>query len=236
MEALDINKTILEFLFKDPLLNMGMLVPLQRKTANVLYAADDGVCLQDVISGAYMLSVASCDVGIKLLDLLPDEGLFTIHQDFMLDAIKKKVRYSTLMENYQAVYFYKDRLPNVGDLKIKPLDLRCFDIINDSYDIDVGEDYLRDRLESGNIFGGFSEGDFVGFIGIHAEGSIGLLKVFDQYCRRGFGRALTHFAVNHQLKNRITPFVQIGVSNEVSLSLVRKIGFTVSEGRVYWLF
>jgi len=236
MDVIDITRNALDYLSKDPLLSMGMIVPLQRNTATVLYAADDGVCLKESKSGAYMLSVACYEAGIKLLDLLPDSGLFTIHQEFLLDSVKKKVRYSTLLENYQAVYLPKDRLSDAGDLVIKPLNLSHFEIICESYDIDVGDDYLQDRLVNGDIFGGYSGDVLIGFVGIHAEGSIGLLKVFDKYLQRGYGKALIHFVVNHQLDNGITPFAQINVLNNKSLSLFRKIGFTISDGCVYWLF
>ena len=235
-EVMDKTKITLNYLSKDPLLNMGMIVPLERNTADVLYAADDGVCLKETKSGAYMLSVACYETGVKILDMLPDEGLFTFHQKFLLDDFKKKVKHNTLMENYQAVYLSRDRMPDVGELEIKPLGLSHFKIIYDNYNIDVSENYLRERLQSGDLFGGYSGEDFVGFIGIHAEGSIGLLKVFDPYLQKGYGRALSHFAVNHQMDNGITPFVQICISNEKSLSLVRKLGFSVSDGRVFWLF
>ena len=228
--------TALDYLSQNPLLHMGMIVPIKRGTAHILYVAGDGVCLIETKSGAHMLSVASIEVGRSLLAQLPSEGLFTFHQSFMLDDFKKKVRYATLLENYQAAYLSKDPLPVSCNIEIKPLEINHFDVIMDVYGVDVGEDYLKKRLEDGELFGGFANAELVGFIGIHAEGSIGMLEVFGRHRKKGYGTALTSYAVNHQLAKGIIPFEQIGVDNAASMAVAQKLGFSVSTEKVYWLF
>lgn len=226
----------LEFLSDNPLLHMGMIAPIERGTADIFYAEKDGVCLLDTKSGAYMMSAASYETGRLLLETLPREGLFTFHQSFMLDDVKEKVIYSSLLENFQAVYFPKDELPVLKELNIKPLDMSCFEILLENYDVDVGEDYLKKRIESGELFGGYVAGALVGFAGIHAEGSIGLLNVFDAYRQKGYGSALISHMVNHQLARGFVPFEQIGADNEPSLAIARKLGFSISSEKLYWLF
>ena len=83
---------------------------------------------------------------------------------------------------------------------------------------------------------GHAASDLVGFVGTHAEGSIGLQKVFDKFRRKGYGEALISFMVNHQLAKNVAPFAQISVHNEASLSLVYKLGFELSVDKIYWLF
>jgi len=226
----------LDYLSQNPLLHMGMIVPVKRGTAQILYAAGDGVCMVETKSGAYMLSVSSLETGRMLLERLPAEGLFSFHQDFMLEDFKNKIRHSTILENYQATYLSQKPLPDLCGIQIKSLDMSYFKVIMETYDVDVGEGYLKKRLEDGELFGGFVDADMVGFIGIHAEGSIGMLKVFDPFLGRGYGTALTSHAVNHQLSQGIVPFEQIGIDNEASLAIARKLGFSISEDKVYWLF
>ena len=228
--------TIPDYLTKNPLLHMGMIVPITRGTAQILYAAKDGVCLIETKSDAYMLSANSLETGRVLLEQLPSEGIFTFHQSFMLDDFKARVRYSSLLENYQAVYLSKELLPVSCGIEIKPLGMSYFKTVAAAYDVDVGAAYLKSRLEDGELFGGFEDTELVGFIGIHAEGSIGMLKVFDQHRGKGYGTALTSYAINHQLAQGITPFEQIGVDNEASLAIARKLGLSISTDKVYWLF
>lgn len=224
------------YLLKNPLLHMGMIEPIKRGTAEILYSANDGVCLRETVSGAYMMSVSSQKLGRELLETLPREGIFTFHQACLLDDFKRKVRCATLLENYQAVYVRGKRLHVSAGMEIKKLDASYLQTVLDNYDYAVGAEYLRGRLEAGELFGGCVENDLAGFTGIHAEGSIGLLKVFDRYRRNGYGAALTSFIVNRQLARRITPFMQISVDNEASLALARSLGFCISSEKMYWLF
>jgi len=226
----------LEYLRTDPLLHMGMIVPIKRGTAQIIYATQDGVCLLETVSGAYMMSVTSQETGRALLAQLPSEGIFSFHQSFMLDDFKEKMRYSNLLENYQAVYLSDEPLSVSCEIVIEPLTMSHFNVITDAYDVDVGADYLKKRMLAKELFVGFVGSELVGFIGIHAEGSIGMLKVFDQHLGNGYGTALTAYAVNYQLAQGITPFEQVGVDNAASLAIARKLGFSISTNKVYWLF
>jgi GNAT superfamily N-acetyltransferase len=234
----------MEYLQLNPLKHMDMLVPIGRGTAKLLYAADDGVFLKETKSGAYMMSVSSRELGRDLLDLIPcneiSGGLISFHQSFMLDDIKAKFSHSacppTMLTNFQAVYFKCQPLPIYRNTEIKPLSPKHFSILAQNYDIDIGADYLQARLAEGALFGGYANGNLIGFIGIHAEGSIGLLKAFSEHRKKGYGAALTSFAANHQLKQGVTPFAQIEINNAPSLALMQKLGFKISNEPVYWLW
>jgi len=229
-------KLELNYLMQNPLMHMDMIVPIKRGTAHIIYAAEDGVCFKETKSGAFMMSVSCKKTGEQLLKLLDKDGLFTFHQDFMLDDFKAKVRYNTIIENYQAVYFGKDLLAANDCIRIKPLDKSHFDIVIENYDVDVGMDYLHKSIKEGRIFGGFADSSLIGFVGIHAEGSIGLLKVFDAYLEKGYGTALAGHITNYQLSQGIVPFAQIGINNNASLSVFAKLGFSISSECVYWMF
>jgi len=146
------------------------------------------------------------------------------------------MHYTTLLENHQAVYLSRQPLAISRDIDIKPLNMDYFEVIMGAYDVDVGADYLKKRLEDGELFGGFADSQLAGFVGIHAEGSMGMLQVFDQYRGRGYGAALTSHAVNHQLAQGVVPFEQIGTDNKASLAIAQKLGFLLSTDKMYWLF
>ena len=231
----------LKYLQLNPLKHMDMIEPLKRGTAEILYASDDGVCFKETKSGAYMVSALSPEKGRVLSGLIPDGALISFHQAYMLENLKAKFRHFTLLENFQAVYFSNKHLPLLSDIVVKPLDASDFSVIFNNYDIDIGSEYLRERLVEGALFGGYAGGDYgvnnlVGFVGIHAEGSIGLLKVLDEHRKKGYGAALASFAVNHQLKQGIVPFAQIEINNAQSLALMQKLGFEISNEPVYWLW
>ena len=211
-------------------------MPIKRDTAKIHYATEDGVCIEEMKSGAYMVSVARYETGVELLNLIPQSSLLSFHQDFMLDRYETHFQHTNQLINLQAVYSSKERKTVSGDIVIKPLDESYLGVLLDHYDYDVGADYLRQSLHDGEIFGGYFGSSLIGFVGVHAEGSLGILKVLGKYQKRGFGSMLTDHVINHQLDKGIVPFAQIGTDNAASLSMVRKVGFTLSTERVYWLF
>ena len=226
----------LKYLQSNPLMHMDMIVPIKRGTADILHASSEGVCLKETQSGAHMISVSSYDLSRKLIDLIPRGEMVTFHQAYLIEDLKERFDSYTLMESYQAVYFKTEPLPVRGDMEVKALNLSHFPILMENYDVNVGAEYLHNRLECGALFGGYVTNSLVGFAGIHAEGSIGLLKIFEQYQKKGYGTALTSFMVNHQLNQNAIPFAQIDIDNMASLTLMRKLGFDVSCERVFWLF
>ena len=230
------NKTALKYLSKNPVLHMGMIVPIKRGTAQVLYANEDAVCLVETESGAYMLSASNYQTSVRLIEIVPPEEMVTFHQEFMLEDLRARVIYSTLLENYQAVYFSHEPLPVSSILSLQAFDMSHFETVLEHYDIDVGAEYLENRIKAGELFGGYVNSQLVGFAGIHAEGSIGLLQVFKDFRGKGYGAALAAHMVNYQLSRGCVPFEQIGVGNSVSLALARNLGFSISSERMFWLF
>jgi len=229
-------KRALAYLEKDPITNMDMIVPLKRGSAQILYAGDDGVCILETKSRAYMMTVETPELGKSVMSEFTNSGyILSFHQEFMLGFFTDRAR-GTLLENHQGVYFSKEKLPVSDKLKIMPVVEQNIGFVIQNYDFDVGADYISDRVKSRKIFGGYENGEFVGFVGIHAEGSIGLLKVLKEHRGKGFGTDLASYAINHQLERKTVPFVQIGVGNEYSLATVKRLGFEMSEKKVYWLF
>ena len=215
---------------------MGMIFPIRRGTAEILYAEGDGVLLRELASGAYMSS--ACDAG-KDRDLLQPLGkreLFCLHRKDTADWLVETYAFASRLECFQAVYTSGRRFAQISALEVRKLGVGHLETLYEHYHDYVGYEYLRRRLESGAIYGGFLEETLCGFVGTHEEGSIGILEVLDAYRGRGFGSALEKFMIDLILDRDEIPFAQIAVDNKVSIDLQRKLGFEISTERVYWLF
>ncbi len=226
----------LAFLESNPLLHMGMIFPIMRGTAEILYAEGDGVLLRELASGAYMLSACDFEKGRELLRPLGRRELFCVHQGNISDWLAETYAFANRLACFQAVHTSGRRFAEDPAIEVRQLGVEYLDILYSYYHDYVGYDYLKRRLESGGIYGGFLGETLCGFVGTHEEGSIGILEVLDAYRGRGFGSALEKFMINRILEEGQIPFAQISVDNQTSINLQRKLGLEISSDRVYWLF
>lgn len=231
------EKTALEYLEKNALFHMGMIFPIKRGSADIIYAGSDGAFMRERKSGAYMLSSDSFSKAKELVDKEKRHDLFCVFQKDAAEYLLQKHNYEKCMENHQAVYMSKEPVAvKSTELNILPLALSHLDTVYAHYHDDVDYDYLSRRLEEGAIYGGFLDDELCGFAGTHEEGSIGILKVFEKFRRRGFAEALEGFMVNQFLAKGLTPFAQVKPDNGASLTLHEKLGFRLSKDKLYWLF
>ncbi len=224
-----------KYLSKNPLLHMGMLEAINRNTALILYAAEDGVLIRETKSGANMISVHELEKGKEILDLISAESLFAVHQGDLADYIADKYKLQERLECVQAVYTEKTRLNVSDEIQIRRLELIHKELVLEHYN-KLSESEITELLREGCIFGGYKENVLIGFGGIHLEGSIGLLEVFPEHRRKGYGAILESYIVNYILEKGFVPFGQIEVNNNNSIALQKKLGFQISEDSLYWLF
>ena len=76
----------------------------------------------------------------------------------------------------------------------------------------------------------------MGFIGEHLEGSMGLLYIFPEYRRKGFGTVLETYLIAKTMEDGYIPFGQVEKDNLRSLSLQKKIGMTTSDNLIVWMW
>jgi len=231
------EKKALEYLERNDLFHMGMIFPIKRGSAEIFYAGDDGVFMQDKASGALMLSFCDLEKGIWFLDSIGRVELICIYQQELAEYFQSKYNYDKYEENFQAVYMKSEPVKvSSEELEIRTLGVDSLDLIYEHYNHHVSYDYLSRRLECGAIYGGYCDGEFCGFAGTHEEGAVGILKVLDEFRRRGFAEALEAHVINAVLANGEVPFVQVSPDNEASIGLQRKLGLEVSREALYWLF
>lgn len=226
----------LAFLEINPLLHVGMIFPIKRGTAEILHAENDSVLLRELASGAYMLSACDPEKGQELLRPLGRRDLFCVHQESAADWLAETYAFANRLACFQAAYTSGRRFAETETLDIRELGVEYLDTLYGHYHDYVGYEYLKRRLESGAIYGGFQNETLCGFVGTHEEGSIGILEVLEAYRGRSFGSALEKSMINRILEEGRTPFAQISIDNQTSINLQRKLGFEISSERVYWLF
>lgn len=65
---------------------------------------------------------------------------------------------------------------------------------------------------------------------------MGLLYVFPEYRRRGFGTALQTYLISKTLQKGFVPFAQVEKDNINSLNLQKKLGMEKSDNLIVWLW
>ncbi|MFU0831953.1 MAG: N-acetyltransferase domain-containing protein [Oscillospiraceae bacterium] len=237
MEMITINTskdTAITYLQKNPILHADMLECIRRGSAQILAASDFGVLLYE--SGVHMLSAENETEAYRLLSKLNASELMVIHQAYGTEFAMKKYGFSRRIPACNAVYLRGVPLPqNEKPAEIRPLDESFLPFVKAHYQNISEDEYLLDRLKAGVVFGAFIGGEPAGFIGIHTEGSIGMLEVLPKFRRRGIARILESFQVNRLLQAGCIPYAQIQPQNKASIELHRKLGFSFSDFSVSWL-
>lgn len=223
------------YLNQNPLLYRGMLEPIRRGTAVLLSAQEGGVLLREEKSGAYMLAADTPELGETLVQRIPECGLVAVHQESLVRAVKERFGFETILPCHQAVYTAQKPPRISAELEFRALTEDDLPAVCAQYRL-LAEEDIRERVQSGALFGGYRKETLVGFVGEHPEGSIGMLEVLPSYRRRGYGAALEAFQINRMLVQGRVPYAQIIQGNENSLRLHQKLGFELSESLLYWLF
>lgn len=142
-------------------------------------------------------------------------------------------KYEIHSECYQLLYTQKVSLP-VKHRDIRPLTMKHLDYVSEHYSYD-DRSYVEARIREGVMYGAFVENRLVGFIGMHNEGSMGLLYVEEAYRRRGIARSLEAFLINRTLEKGRIPYGHVIVGNGSSFALQEKMGLYRSDRTVWWL-
>ena len=229
----DLNAA-LDYLNTDYLINVSIIEPIKRDTAEVLYAAGDCVMIRDKNSGAIMLQTEDIGLADRLLDNLP-KGVTHIvaHNISLAELVENKLGYKKRVPCNQAVYSGVPLEIGNGELEIRPMQEDDAKEAGEMYFGAVDE--ALEHIRSGLVYCGIHNGKIAAMIGRHYEGSMGMLVVKEEYRRRGFGEIMEKFLINSLLERKLTPYCQIIEGNTASLTLQRKIGLDISENMLYWM-
>ena len=217
--------------------NLNIDRVIKRGTAQIIERADDAILLKDTKSKALMLACDEVEKGIEILELNNGEAkpLIMISNAELGRKVAERFGYEGVMECYQMAYLAKE--PPAADdvLEYRTATMENYPLISREYGL-VSEDELKELIERGNIIMGYENGEAVGFIGEHMEGSIGLLQVLEEHRRKGYGISLEKEMIRRTIAKGYIPFGQVVVGNTASLELQKKLGLTKSEGTIFWMW
>ncbi len=137
-------------------------------------------------------------------------------------------------------YAYLKPLPlPLGDISIKRLAPSLAGFIASEYEnrgskLETAEaaELMRDK----GVFGAFTrDSKLAGFIGRHFDGSMGMLKVFDGYRRRGIGEQLERFMICYIMTFPRVPHCDVYADNSASVALQHKLGMSEAPGYTFWI-
>ena len=232
-------KHIPVFLNANPLLYAALIQLYRRGTIRVLEESPDGVFIQDTHGISYMLAASDPALALSWLKKHSDETIDLI----MVIGEEKTARgqevlgFTERMDVYQAVY-EAETPPDCGTqrLKIIPATEKDTPFIRSNY-TNLDDEELQQVIKHRQLYLGYEkDGTCVGFIGQHMEGSIGLLEILPAHRRKGYGAELESFMIGEMLRQGLIPYGQFKTDNLPSRALQEKLGLTVLDDRMAWLF
>ncbi len=223
------------YLMGKPLEYVEMLESIRRGMVEVTACREDGVLLYNVPGELYMLAADSPQAAEELCRGVESMELALVHSREAGEYLAERYALSKCQPSTQAAYVGKEPLPEAPALEVRTLGRESFQTVLETYHSLSGPSYIRNRLMAGAVQGAFQDGELAGFIGMHAEGSVGLLEVLPAFRRQGVATALMNHMVNQCLVQGWIPFSQIWEGNEASLALHRRVGWTFCQEPLFWV-
>lgn len=240
---------------RQKLLHMDMIELINHGRAQLVYWENGEVLLRDLEEGTYFHSCPELSVSHKVPEKVceawKERGretaieLIVLHQREMISCVEKCFDLHKVTECVQVVYTRREKLSIRGlyrtdgtredGLVIRALGMEDFEQAAGFFETCGSVEYLKGRISRGAVMGAFYGDKLAGYIGIHGEGSIGMLNVSPEYRRRHIAQALETYAVNSVIECGGIPFGQVIVGNEQSMSLQKKLGLCFSGMPVYWM-
>lgn len=226
----------------DPLgaLTIDMCEAIRRGSAKLIFADERAVLIRHNC-GVIMLWCEDTAAGESAINIIerdesgkPNVRLIVAHGDAAAEAVRNRLGFELGEPCIQFCRFSKEKLPMRYEECIRKLDLSDLAEVNAHYGIHG--DHNERMIRAGLVYGLELDGALAGFIGMHPEGSVGMMEVFPEFRRRGLGTELESFMHNMHIDRGWIPYGQVYVSNEASLTMQAKFGLSRSEGCIRWAF
>ena len=215
---------------------IGLDRVLKRGSGVIIAEQDDALLIRDRVSGAYLLACTDAAIGIPLLDrsIGSERALLMVSDHSLGKAAFERYGFSEKLECYQVAYYGEKPVADDG-LTIRTADMRDLAMLIENYQL-ISSEELEKVVGREGILLGYDRGRLIGFIGEHLEGSMGMLYVFPEYRRRGFGTALQKQLIKRTMEKGFVPFGQVEKDNHASLILQKKLGMTQSDNLIVWMW
>ena len=225
------KQEIIKRLAKKKRQNIHMMELLHRGLGEVVY--DKGMDILLKFEHLYMIHAADESGARELLGKVPEDAMLITTQEFVRELLEKEFGKTGFCKCSQAVCTRKEAFP-VRYKNIRQLDITYLDYIMENYS--SSEEHMKERLNAGVMYGAFEEDRIIGFIGMHNEGSMGMLFVEEEYRKKGIGASLESYLINLQISNGLTPYCHIIEGNDKSLALQEKLGLYVADTPLWWIW
>lgn len=203
-----------------------------------LYDGPEGMLLQTRLGGLFC-GIPDAEALLRVLRdvAVPENAGFTVFSHEAADAVQHEFGLHD-QEPYETMLYLQPSPPEVPACTIRPLTAEdAVEAARYYHLFDNPLPYLRGRAEAGALWGHFTpEGTLAGFLGIHTEGSMGMLEVVPEFRRRGIAQALEAALIRLHLERGWVPFCYVAPDNMPSLSLQAKLGLTNIHIPAIWLF
>ena len=215
---------------------LGLDRVLKRGTGEIIADSDNALLVRDSVSGAYFLACEDQAAGLSMLDRYVGPGcdLLMVSNRALGEIVFEKYRFSEKMECYQVAY-YGEKPEISNGLSVRIAEETDLPMLLEHYQM-LSPAELAEVVRRKSILLGYDRGQLVGFIGEHLEGSMGLLYVFPEYRRKGYGTALQKAFIALTMERGWIPFGQVEKSNLNSLKLQEKIGMARSDDLIVWMW
>ena len=215
---------------------LGIDRVLRRGTGEILEQRADLLLVRDRVSGAYFLACEDPALGLSALDRIPgrDLSLLMTANCALVEAAFERYGFSEKLICRQAAYYGPKPEPDPA-LPVRPAEARDLPMLLAHYHR-ISPAELAQVVARGSLLIGCAEGEPVGFAGEHLEGSMGLLYVFPAFRRQGYGAALERRLIAWTMDRGFLPFCQVEQDNLPSLRLQRRLGLTLSDNLIQWMW
>lgn len=228
-----LKQEIIKKLSKAKRNHIHMIESLSRGLGEVLYYDNDALVIYDRGGETVMLHAGNDSVTEAMYHSIPKEAKLLLVTGAGMARQLEERGYVFICRCSQFLYTAKDPLP-VKYKEIRPLTLQDLDYVEEHYDYE-DRAYLTERLQAGMMYGAYHENRPVGFIGVHAEGSLGMLYVDPAYRRQGLAASLEAYLINRCIERGWTAYGHVINGNEESKRLQDKLGLYQASNDVYWL-
>jgi GNAT superfamily N-acetyltransferase len=222
------------FLEHDKLQNIMAFSYLKKPTCKVIAQNESAIYLYDTYSDISLLCTDTLEAGIDLLSHSSKPRCLILNRPLLLPYIKEKWNLTNRESCFQAVYL-KDSIDVPSRLNISLATDSEIEVMMNTYQFAKREEFERTR-ERDMLFAAHANGEFVGYIGEHGEGSMGMLHILQPYRGKGYAFELESFMIAQKLKRGQISYCHIIESNLASYHLQQKLGLQFAKDKVFWTF
>ena len=225
------KQRLIRQLAKEKRNNIHMMETLSRGIGEILYHDGKNLLIRAGDRGIYMMTAMDREAAEALQAMLPaDVRWVFVTQELVKDYLLTS-GYELWGGCSQYLYTARETLP-VRYKDIRTLTEQELPYVALHYEHEDA-DYLAERIQAGVMYGAFAGQRLTGFIGIHTEGSMGMLYVDETFRGQGIATALEAYCVNRCLERGWIPYAQVAEGNKTSERLQEGLGFYKATGKVF---